>query len=267
MTMLANRRLFSLAALATATALAACGGGNDSGRSAGTEGPRTQFERDGDRAIGSADAPLTMVEYASTACPHCRDYHEEIFPMVEEDYVESGQVRYVFREMLTGSAPIAMAGFMMTRCVPDDEYFEMIDLLFQQQVAVFQAARVPGGARAELLSVARSAGMSEEEFDACLNNEEHRQSVRDAHDRAIDDGIDSTPRFIINGELLETRRSGGQNVYYWGGEQILVDGEPVPGRVDEETFRTLIEYMLAEVGAGNGGGTDEDAAGEGESGE
>lgn len=177
--------------------------------------------------------------------------------MIESDYVETGQVRFVYREMLTGSAPIAMAGFMLTRCVPDDEYIEMIDLLFQQQIAIFQAARQPGGARAELLSVARSAGLSEAEFDACLNNQEHRQSVRDAHDQAIADGIDSTPRFIINGELLETRRSNGEMVYYWGGDLIEVDGAPVPGRMDEATFRTLIDYMLAEVGAGVEGETGE----------
>ncbi|HAQ33816.1 MAG TPA: hypothetical protein DCQ53_00410, partial [Alphaproteobacteria bacterium] len=241
MTMFARNRLFTIAALASATALAACGGGNDAGQN-GASGPRTSYERATDHAIGSTDAPLTIVEYSSVACPHCRDFHEEIFPMIESDYVETGQVRFVYREMLTGSAPIAMAGFMLTRCVPDDEYIEMIDLLFQQQIAIFQAARQPGGARAELLSVARSAGLSEAEFDACLNNQEHRQSVRDAHDQAIADGIDSTPRFIINGELLETRRSNGEMVYYWGGDLIEVDGAPVPGRMDEATFRTLIDY-------------------------
>lgn len=262
MTMFANRRLFTIAALAASTALAACGG-NDAGNGSGASGPRTEYERSGDRAIGSADAPLTIVEYSSVACPHCRDFHEEVFPMIEEEFIEDGEVRFVLREMLTGSAPIAMAGFMMTRCVPDDEYFEMIDLLFQQQVAIFQSARQPGGARAELLSVARSAGMSEEEFNACLDNEEHRQSVRDAHDRAIDDGINSTPLFVINGEMLEARRSEGQNVYFWGDELILIDGEPVLGRVDEDTFRRLIEYMLDEVGASPRGG---DAA-EGDAGE
>ena len=245
MTMTANRRLFSIAALVAATALAACSSGQDGADS----GPRTEYERATDHAIGSADAPLTIVEYSSVACPHCRDFHEETFPMIREDYVETGQVRFVYREMLTGSAPIAMAGFMLTRCVPDDEYFPMIDLLFQQQIAIFQAARQPGGARAELLSVARSAGLSEDEFEACINNQEYRQSVLDAHEQAIDDGIDSTPRFIINGELLETRRYEGQNVYFWGGERVVIDGEPVLGRMDSETFRNLIDYMLVEVGA------------------
>lgn len=262
MTMFANRRLFTIAALAATTALAACGGGNDT---AGSSGPRTEFERAGDRAIGSADAPLTVVEYSSVACPHCRDFHEEVFPMIREEFIEDGEVRFVMREMLTGSAPIAMAGFMLTRCVPDDEYFGMIDLLFQQQVAIFQSARQPGGARAELLSVARTAGMSEAEFDACLNNEEHRQSVRDAHDQAIEDGINSTPLFVINGEMLEARRSNGQNVYFWGDEMVLIDGEPVPGRVDEATFRSLLNYMLAEVGgSAPAENTETEAEGEGE---
>lgn len=270
MTMFANRRLFTIAALAATTALAACGGGNDAGNTSGTSGPRTQYERAGDHALGSADAPLTVIEYASVACPHCRDFHEEIFPMIEEEFIEDGQVRFVFREMLTGSAPIAMAGFMMTRCVPDDEYFGMIDLLFQQQIAIFQSARQPGGARAELLSVARSAGLSEEEFTTCLNDEANRQSVRDAHDQAIEDGINSTPLFVINGELLEARRSNGQNVYFWGDELILIDGEPVPGRVDEDTFRTLLNYMLAEAGGSapaEASAPAEDAEGEGETGE
>jgi protein-disulfide isomerase len=239
--MLTNRRIFTVAALAAATALTACGGGGGS-----TDASRGNFERADDRAKGVATAPVTLVEYASVACAHCRDFHENVYPMLNDEFVETGQVRFVFREMITGSAPLAVAGFMLARCAPDDRYFDMIELLFDQQVSIFQSAQRPGGAREEFRSIARAIGMNDTEFNACLANENLSQDVRDAHQQAIDDGIDATPRFIINGELLESRRGDGGLIYTWDGEPIMIDGEPLPALVDEDTFRQLMTYFVAQ---------------------
>lgn len=133
-----TRRALALTSIATAALLVACGGGGSS-----SSGGGTQFERAGDRAIGSANAPVTLIEYASTSCPHCADFHDEVYPTIESRYVETGQVRFVFREMLTGQPQLAQAGFMLARCAPEDRYFDVIGLLMDQQQAIFQAAGSP----------------------------------------------------------------------------------------------------------------------------
>lgn len=240
--MLTNRRILTAAMLAAATALTACGGGDT------PDGARSDYERSTDRAVGDPAAPVTLVEYASVACGHCADFHENVQPMIDEEFIETGQVRHVFREMITGSAPLAVTGFMLANCAPEDRYFDMIDLLFRQQRAIFASAQRPGAALEEYRSIARSVGMSDAEFTECLNSADNRAAVLDAHQRAIDDGIESTPQFLINGELLGTRRGDGIVIYTLGGEPLMIDGETVPALQTEETFRRILNHVVAAAG-------------------
>ena len=248
------RHIFTAAALTTALAVGACSGGDAPGDG------QSRYERASDRGMGNPDAPVTMIEYSSVACPHCATFHEEVYPTLEEEYIETGRMRYVLREMITGSPQFAIAGFSLAHCVPEDRYFDMVNLLFQQQRAIFQAAQTQGSARGQYLAIARSMGMSEDEFVACLSNEEINQSIVAAHDRAIADGIEGTPRFIFNGRMLEARRAPGETeyTYFLDGEQVMIDGEPLPGLVDAETFRRLIDHLIAEAGGEPAG---DDAAG------
>ncbi|WP_421785849.1 DsbA family protein [Hyphobacterium sp.] len=239
-----TRRVLTASAVASAFLLAACGGGASSG-----SGGSTQFERDNDRAVGSASAPVTVIEYASTSCPHCAEFHEEVYPAIEERFIDTGQVRFVFREMLTGSPSLAQAGFMLARCAPDDRYFDVIELLFEQQQAIFQAAQSPNGARTEFWNIAQTVGLSRNEFNACITDAELRREVAEAHEQAIADGIDGTPRFVINGHVLDADRSGNQLVYYWNGEPLRVNGETVPATVDEETFLLILDHFVAQTGS------------------
>ena len=240
-----TRRVFSAAALTAALALGACGGGNDAPGNG-----QTGYERASDRGLGSADAPVTMIEYASVACGHCAAFHEEVYPTLKEDYIDTGRLRFVFREMITGSPQFAIAGFSLAHCVPEDRYFDAVDLLFQQQRAIFQAAQTQGNARGQYLAIARSLGLSEQDFMSCLNNEEINAEIVAAHDQAIADGVDGTPRFMFNGEMLESRRAPGETeyTYFLGGRQLTIEGEPVPGRVDAETFSRIIEHLAAQAG-------------------
>ncbi|WP_203294944.1 thioredoxin domain-containing protein [Maricaulis parjimensis] len=242
-----TRRVFSAVAVSAALMVGACGG---SGGGAPGDG-QSRYERAGDRGLGRADAPITMIEYASVACGHCAVFHNAVYPTLEE-YIEAGQLRFVLREMITGSPQFAIAGFSLARCVPEDQYFDMVDLLFQQQGAIFQAAQTRGSARSQYLAIARSMGLSEDDFTACLNNEAVNQSIVEAHEQAGRDGIDGTPRFIFNGEMLESRRAPGDSdfTYFLGGQQLIINGEPVPGLVDADTFRLIIDHLLEQAGAG-----------------
>jgi protein-disulfide isomerase len=237
-----TRRAMALTSIAAAALLTACGGGASS-----TEGA-TQFEREGDRALGSADAPVTVIEYASTSCPHCADFHDEVFPTIESRYIDTGQVRFVFREMLTGEPRLAQAGFMLARCAPDDRYFDVIDLLFEQQQSIFQAAASPNGARNEFWNIAQTVGLSRDEFNSCITDAELRRAVGEANNQAAEDGIDGTPRFIINGHILDADRTGGQLVYYWNGAPLMINDEMIQATVDEETFVRILDHFVAEAG-------------------
>ncbi|WP_300529291.1 thioredoxin domain-containing protein [Maricaulis sp.] len=233
-----TRRLFSALALSSGLLLAACGG--NSGSPAATT--------DYDLSKGSDTAPVTIVEYASVACGHCATFHEEVYPVLEENYVDTGQVRFVMREMITGSPQFAIAGFVLARCVSEDRYFDAIDLLFQQQTSIFRAAQNPGGARSQYIAIAGALGLSADQYDTCLADEDINQGIVDSHERAGAAGITGTPRFIFNGQLLDSRRAPGETeyTYFLGDEQVIIDGEPVLGLVDAETFSRLIDHLLAQ---------------------
>lgn len=240
-------RTFATASAVVVLALTGCS------ESSSADG-RGAFEREDDRATGAADAPVTMVEYASVACGGCAAWHASAKPTVDE-YIESGDVRYVFREMLTGQPQLAIAGFMLANCAADDQYFDVIDVLFDQQRALFTAMQ-QGRARTQFQTIARSAGFSDEEFQACLQDEAGLQRVQDANEQASQDGITATPTFIINGQLLEAGSSPGVSgpVYTVAGEPLVDDQGPIPATFEGETFERIILYFKARAeGSGQGG--------------
>ncbi len=203
------------------------------------------LERVGDHAIGAEDAPVLLIEYASVACPHCATWHNNVWPMVNEEFVETGRVRFVVREMLTGSAPLALAGFMTAQCAADDLYFDAIDLLFTQQAAIFEAAQSEQGARGEYVRIAQAVGMSEADFDACISNDLVRTAVIAAHEQGSIDEIAATPTFIINNNILTTAPApdGSSYIYFANGEPLVIDGEYALASVEADSFRRIIEYF------------------------
>src|SRR5690606_31840101 len=140
-----------------------------------------------------ADAPVTIVEYASMTCPHCAHFHETTLPAIKEKYIDTGKARLIFREFPFD--PRAEAAFMLARC-SDDNYFAMVDVLFRQQR---NWASVED-ARSALLQISKLAGFSQESFEACLTDQKLLEDVRAVRTRGAEDfGVDATPTFFING--------------------------------------------------------------------
>jgi len=178
-----DRRLFI--ALGLSLALAACGKGGGTAVS------------DDDMTLGDPDAPVTVIEYASASCPHCARWNEEVWPSFKEKYVDTGRVHYVFREFLTPPVEVASAGFLMARCAGEDKYFSVLDAIFRAQTVMYQT----GDYRGELLRIGKSAGLSEDEFNACIRDEEALKALNARVEKAIrEDEISATPTFIVNGE-------------------------------------------------------------------
>lgn len=246
--MMSMSRIFGAVALAAGLVLTGCGNATPEGRS--------QFEREGDFAKGRPDAPLTIIEYASTACPACAYFHANGKPTIDR-YVASGQVRYVFREMITGLPALATPGFMLARCAPEERYFDVLDLLFAQQQALGAALQQgQGRAQTQFRTIARTAGLSDAEFQACMTNNDIFQAVQDASAQAGRDGIRGTPSFIINGVMLDTVETteGGEP----GARPYLaygVNGRPIRDAqgvialdYDADTMERIIAYFLAREG-------------------
>ena len=151
----------------------------------------------GEMALGSDKAKVTVIEYASMTCPHCAHFSEATWPQFRKDYVDTGKVRFIFREFPLD--PLAAAGFMLARCAANDnseKYFAMIDTLFaQQKTWVVQKPLEP------LKAIAKQAGMTEDQFTACLSNQKLVEGLEAVRTRASEKlGVNSTPTFFINGE-------------------------------------------------------------------
>lgn len=180
---------------ALAASLAACG----------PKGTKVTAE---DMTLGNPNAKVTVVEYASVACPHCAKWNEEVFPAFKAKYIDTGKVNYVAREALTGEPTLANAGAMLARCAGKDKYFQVTDALYHAQASIFQT----GDIRGELLTIARAAGMSEAQFNSCLSDENAAKSAERLDKQMKADKIQGTPTFIVNGKKV-----GGES----GGEVTL----------------------------------------------
>jgi protein-disulfide isomerase len=150
-------------------------------------------------SLGKADAPVTIVEYASLTCGHCAAFHNTVFPKIKEKYVDSGQVRFIMREFPLDN--LAAAAAMLTRCAGGEKTYPLIEVLFKQQE---QWAFVRGNPVPELFKVAKQAGFTQESFDKCLTDQKLLEQVTSIRSKASDKfGVNSTPTFFINGKRLQ----------------------------------------------------------------
>ena len=147
--------------------------------------------------MGRDDAPVTMIEYSSLACPHCAAFHRDVLPKIKETYIDTGKVRLIYRDFPLGG--LALAAAMLARCGGSAKFFGFIEVLYRSQ-AQWSSADDPSR---ELARVARFAGISQKDFEACLVNEPLMTDIRErAADAQQKFGIDSTPTFIIEGEKI-----------------------------------------------------------------
>ena len=154
----------------------------------------------GDMAQGDENAPVVIIEYASMTCPHCATFHATTYPELKKRYIDTGKVRFIFREVPLD--PLATAAFMLARCAGPQRYFPMIETLFQQQAQwVTQKPLQP------LLAIARQAGFSEATFNECLQDKKIQDGIEEVRQRAIKLGVQSTPSFFVNGRPLRGNAS------------------------------------------------------------
>ena len=154
-----------------------------------------------DMALGKADAKVTVIEYASAACPHCARFNNEVFPDFKKKYVDTGKVRYVYREMLTDPVQFAATAFMMARC-SGDRYFDVLDDVYHQQTEIYDSGDLPGG----LLKIGAKYGMDRNKLNSCMDKASI-DALNARLDVAAKAGIDATPTFIIGDKKIQGEKT------------------------------------------------------------
>jgi len=157
-----------------------------------------------DIALGPADASVTITEYASMTCPHCAAFNEAVFPKIKSAYIDSGKVRYVFREFPLDIK--AAAGSMLARCIAKEDsgkYFAVIDMLFKQQ-----NDWVTKNTTETLTRIGKQAGLSQQAVEACLKDQALLDKIAADQKFASDVlKVNSTPTFFINGDMVKGETS------------------------------------------------------------
>jgi protein-disulfide isomerase len=150
-------------------------------------------------SMGDPKAKVTVTEYASAGCPFCAHFANDQFPAFKTKYIDSGKVHYVFREVLVGSgSEIAMgaAGFLTARCAGKDKYFTVLDQVFKAQDQIYRSGDIKAG----LEPIAKANGLSDKQFEACINDEAAINAMNARSEKAGQDGVAATPTFFINGK-------------------------------------------------------------------
>jgi protein-disulfide isomerase len=157
-----------------------------------------------DMALGPANASVTITEFASMTCPHCAAFDKDVFPKIKSEYVDTGKVRYVFREFPLDIK--AAAGSMLARCIAKDDagkYFAVIDMLFKQQ-----NDWVVKNTAETLTRIGKQAGLTQQAVEDCLKDQALLDKIAADQKYASEVlKVDSTPTFFINGDKIKGEAS------------------------------------------------------------
>ncbi len=168
-----------------------------------------------DRILGKLDAPVTLIEYASKTCSHCASFHADVLPTLKKEYVETGKVKFIYREFPRNQLDVAVS--MIARCGPRNRFFAVVDLFYKTQ-GQWGQSRDP---ITELTKIGRLAGITPKTVEACLQNREIFQGI-------VESGRQGQAKFNISATPT-----------------IIVNGQPVNGNVTMDVLRPILDRAAA----------------------
>ncbi|MBL4802499.1 MAG: thioredoxin domain-containing protein [Emcibacter sp.] len=169
-----------------------------------------------DMIIGDKDAPIEIIEYASTTCPHCATFHKEILPKLKKKYVETGKVKIIFRNYVFTNSPFDVFAASLNRCVSEKKFFPLLGLYFKRQASWIKYKEFSelkpygkyaalGFAKGEAIKIAKIAGMKESVAYQCLASTDVLKFLTDGNKLAKEKyDIESTPSVIVGGKKLDS---------------------------------------------------------------
>ncbi len=148
--------------------------------------------------LGDPDAPVTFIEYGSFTCPHCATFHANQFQELQRDYIDTGKVKFIFREVYFDR--FALWASMIARCGGSTRFFGIHDLIFETQADWIAGGQDPALIVDNLKKIGITAGLEAEQVEACMQDEAMAQAlVNWFQANAEEDGIEATPTLFING--------------------------------------------------------------------
>jgi protein-disulfide isomerase len=175
-------------------------GGQETAEAAASDAELADVDTSGivEMTMGPDDAKVTVTEYASFTCPHCAHFHEGTFQDLKRDYIDTGKVRFVFRDVYFDAA--GLRGALLARCVGPTRFFGIADLLFTRQKDWLDAETM-GDVMDNLRRIGKVAGLEEDQINACLEDQDKAKALEAwFRENAAKDKINSTPTLIINGD-------------------------------------------------------------------
>jgi protein-disulfide isomerase len=164
-------------------------------------------------AQGSAQAPVTVVEYGSLTCGHCANFNTAIKPTIKQNYVDTGRVRFIFRPFPTPPNDLSVAMHVLSMCGGASTYYPMVDAYFAHQEEIFEAARGETGPRNILFAIAEDvANISSSQAETCLRDPQLRSRVLASYQAGANAGVISTPTLFVNGVRFEPNAGVGISV-------------------------------------------------------
>ena len=151
-----------------------------------------------DRVLGKAEAPITIIEYASLTCPHCAHFAVDVLPKLKQKWIDPGKAKLVLREFPLDEPALRAA--MVARCAPPDKFYPLVDTFFAQQENWVTSRDY----RAALEKLAKLAGIGDKQFKTCIEDKKLEDQVAQSRLTAAQQlGVSSTPSFFVNGQKFE----------------------------------------------------------------
>jgi protein-disulfide isomerase len=175
-----------------------------------------------DRVLGNPDAPVTFYDYSSLSCPHCADFHTKTLLQIRRDYIDPGKVKMVFRPFPLNEP--ALLGEKIARCVPEDQYFKVLDMLFSNQDKWVYAANVKDALR----QMTKVAGVTDALFDSCMANNELEQGIMQiASEGVARHNLKGTPTFVFGSDMPNADTVAGEISYQQFAQKLdaLLNGQ------------------------------------------
>lgn len=168
-----------------------------------------------DIVLGDENAPVTVIEYASFTCSHCQAFHEENFPKLKAEYIDTGKIKFIQRDVYFDA--VGLWAGILARCGGDDKYYAVSDMIFDEQ-KTWLSAKTGEEIAANLRKIGSKAGMSAEQMDTCWNDQQKvADLVATFQKNATGDGIEGTPTFIIGGDKVQNQP--------WDGLKAAIDAK------------------------------------------
>ncbi len=158
-----------------------------------------------DRVLGRADAPVTVIEYASFSCNHCAAWHNDVYPAFKARFVDTGQVRYVFRNLPTQPQQMSLSGAALARCAVPARFFDVASLLMRNQAAVLDGGQLQDWYRPAIAA----SGRTQVQIEACVGSTETQAAINADIESAVVAGVNSTPSFFVDGKPVTDRSLAG----------------------------------------------------------